>query len=200
MSKISFEDKVNTNTNYNIPEIKKVTAENMNEIKEVVNGNDDKVGELSNLNTKNKDNIVNAINSINNKSLIKVTKSEKSTFELGEYGSTKIPLDTEEIKIGDKFVLQNGSVVNVSEDTINVRVCFGCTASSAIKDGYMLLGKNTWQGITSAFSYASNMNSYSLSYTVMTLEPNDELYIKIGNSTSISVEVQTPTFIIVEEI
>ena len=36
----------------------------MNEIKEVVNANDDKVGDLSNLNTANKDDIVSSVNEL----------------------------------------------------------------------------------------------------------------------------------------
>ena len=135
-----------------------------------------------------------------NKSLIKISKSSKSSFQLGEYGFTKVPLDVEEIKIGNNFALQDGSVVNVSGKTLNVKVCFGCTANPSIQNGYMSLGKNTWQGILNGFNYAQNMACYSSSYTIMTLEPKDALYIKIGNSSSISVEVQTPTFIIVEEI
>ena len=64
MSKIGFADKVALNENASIPDINKCKASDMNEIKQVVNENDDKVGDLTNLSTPNKNNIVGAINSI----------------------------------------------------------------------------------------------------------------------------------------
>jgi hypothetical protein len=74
MSKIAYEDKVTLHENGSIPDINKVKADDMNEIKTVVNGNDDNttkntnaIGTLSKLNTTDKINLVNAINETNNK-------------------------------------------------------------------------------------------------------------------------------------
>ena len=64
MGKIGFADKVALNENASIPDINKCKASDMNEIKQVVNENDDKVGDLTNLATPNKNNIVGAINSV----------------------------------------------------------------------------------------------------------------------------------------
>ena len=64
MSKIGFTDKVALNENASIPDINKCKASDMNEIKQVVNENDDKVGNLNDLVTPNKNNIVGAINSV----------------------------------------------------------------------------------------------------------------------------------------
>lgn len=64
MSKIGFTDKVSLNENASIPDINKCKASDMNEIKQVVNENDDNVGNLTNLVTPNKNNIVGAINSV----------------------------------------------------------------------------------------------------------------------------------------
>lgn len=64
MSKIGFADKVALNENASIPDINKCKASDMNEIKQVVNENDDNVGNLTNLVTPNKNNIVGAINSV----------------------------------------------------------------------------------------------------------------------------------------
>ena len=200
MAKITYEDKVFINENADVPEINKITDNNLNEIKKVVNKNDNNVGDLSSLNTDVKDNLVNAINNVNKKSLLKISKSSKSSFQLGNYGFTKIPLDVEEIKVGDKFALQDGSIVNVSGKTLNVRVYFVCTASSAIQKGYMLVGKNDEQGVLSPFVYAQDMNSCSELTTILQLDPNDKLYMKIGINSSTSVEVNRPTFIAVEEI
>lgn len=64
MAKIQFEDKVALNENASIPDINKCKATDMNEIKNVVNGNDDLVGNLSTLNTTDKSSIVGAINEV----------------------------------------------------------------------------------------------------------------------------------------
>lgn len=64
MAKITYENKVALNVNSDIADINKVNASDLNEIKNVVNENDDIVGDLSNLNTTNKSNLVSAINSV----------------------------------------------------------------------------------------------------------------------------------------
>lgn len=64
MAKIQFEDKVALNENASIPDINKCKAIDMNEIKSVVNGNDDLVGDLSTLNTNDKSSIVRSINEV----------------------------------------------------------------------------------------------------------------------------------------
>ena len=64
MSKITYENKVALNVNSDMADINKVNASDLNEIKNVVNTNDDNMGLLSNLNTTNKSNLVGAINSI----------------------------------------------------------------------------------------------------------------------------------------
>lgn len=64
MAKIQFEDKVALNENSNIPDVNKCKATDMNEIKSVVNGNDDLVGNLRTLNTTDKSSIVGAINEV----------------------------------------------------------------------------------------------------------------------------------------
>lgn len=64
MSKITYENKVALNVNSDIADINKCNASDLNEIKEVVNINDDMVGDLAQLNTTNKNNLVSAINEI----------------------------------------------------------------------------------------------------------------------------------------
>lgn len=64
MAKITYEDKVALNVNPGIADINKVTVGDLNEIKAVVNTNDDNAGALNDLTTPNKDNLVGAINSI----------------------------------------------------------------------------------------------------------------------------------------
>ena len=64
MAKITYENKVALNVNSDIADINKVNASDLNEIKNVVNENDDNVGLLNNLTTPNKNNLVSAINSV----------------------------------------------------------------------------------------------------------------------------------------
>ena len=64
MAKIQFENKVALNENASIPDVNKCKVTDMNEIKSVVNENDNLVGDLSTLNTTNKSSIVGAINEI----------------------------------------------------------------------------------------------------------------------------------------
>ena len=67
MAKITYEDKEFLNKNENIADKNKVNDTDLNEIKEVVNENDTNVGDLSSLNTTNKDNLVSAVNEVNDK-------------------------------------------------------------------------------------------------------------------------------------
>lgn len=62
MAKITYEDKEFLNKNESIADKNKVNDTDLNQIKEVVNGNDDKIGNLSDLNTADKSNLVEAIN------------------------------------------------------------------------------------------------------------------------------------------
>lgn len=72
MSKITFENKVDLYEDTSITDINKVKASDMNEIKTIVNENDDNtttntnaIGTLKDLTTTNKDNLVDAINEVN---------------------------------------------------------------------------------------------------------------------------------------
>lgn len=86
MAKITYENKVALNVNSDIADINKVNASDLNEIKNVVNENDDNttnnsnaIGTLSNLNTTSKNNLVSAINEVNNNDVLKGTYSTNET-------------------------------------------------------------------------------------------------------------------------
>lgn len=73
MAKITYENKVALNVNSDIADVNKCNATDLNEIKNVVNTNDDNttnnsnaIGNLSNLNTTEKSNLVGAINEVKN--------------------------------------------------------------------------------------------------------------------------------------
>ena len=62
IAEITYNDKSDINTT-STPEVNKITASNLNEIKSVVNTNANLMGDLSNLTTSDKSSVVNAINS-----------------------------------------------------------------------------------------------------------------------------------------
>jgi len=63
MSKITYDDKSDISTS-SVPAANKIVAADMNEIKSVVNNNDDLIGDLTNLETTVKTNLVGAINNV----------------------------------------------------------------------------------------------------------------------------------------
>ena len=62
MAQITYADKSTMNENSSIPATNKCQASDMNEIKSVVNGNYNEVGNITNLTTTDKTSVVNAIN------------------------------------------------------------------------------------------------------------------------------------------
>lgn len=95
MAQITYKDKVSIKENP-VAEINKGTAGNFNEIKRVVNENDIKVGELDNLKTNEKDNLVNAINEINLKVFEKV-----------------LDTDTDNVTIDNLDILRDGGIYDI---------------------------------------------------------------------------------------
>lgn len=61
---VTFEDKQNLNTNPEIARINKVTDEDINELKDVVNTNANNIGDLEQLQTTDKNSLVGAVNEI----------------------------------------------------------------------------------------------------------------------------------------
>lgn len=78
MGKITYDNKIQLNENANIPNNQKCRAVDMNEIKNIVNGNDDIVGALSDLSTSNKTSVINAINEVNSKHITYLNNTQLS--------------------------------------------------------------------------------------------------------------------------
>ena len=64
MAQITYTNKETLNSQPSIAAKNKVTSDDMNEIKSVVNANDDNVGDLAGLNTTDKSSMVNAVNEL----------------------------------------------------------------------------------------------------------------------------------------
>lgn len=79
--KITYEDKESKLIDESVPNKNKVRAEDMNQIKNVVNGLDTSIGDISNLKTIDKSNLVNAINEVyENTELIKTKYTVRRKF------------------------------------------------------------------------------------------------------------------------
>lgn len=79
--KITYEDKESKLIDESVPNKNKVRAEDMNEIKNVVNGLDTSIGDISNLKTTDKNNLVEAINEVyENTELIKTKYTVRRKF------------------------------------------------------------------------------------------------------------------------
>lgn len=79
--KITYEDKESKLIDESVPNKNKVRAEDMNEIKNVVNGLDTSIGDISNLKTTDKNNLVDAINKVyENTELIKTKYTVRRKF------------------------------------------------------------------------------------------------------------------------
>lgn len=122
MAKITYEDKSFINKNENIADKNKVNDTDLNEIKEVINENDDNVGDLSELNTNDKSSVVNAVNEIENRSIYSTTEIEIGTWINGKAIYRKV------IDLGAfKFINGNKSISipNTPVDTlVSGKWCF----------------------------------------------------------------------------
>lgn len=93
MSKITYTDKVTLNENPNVADVNKVKASDLNEIKNVVNANDNNVGDLADLKTEDVSNIVNAINEVNNSvPVITTTSATTSILSSNQSANLKVPV------------------------------------------------------------------------------------------------------------
>lgn len=79
MAKITYVNKETIIPQPSVPVKNKVTSDDMNEIKQVVNTNDDNMGDLSNLNTTDKSNLVGAINEVAQGTSIQVLNQTSSS-------------------------------------------------------------------------------------------------------------------------
>lgn len=97
---VQFEDKQNINEKPELPRINKVIDDDINQLKDVANTNANNVGNLENLNTTDKESLVEAINSSNH--LIK-------DF-IVELGTDEITIDNLNLEIGKNYrILMNGA-------------------------------------------------------------------------------------------
>lgn len=135
MSKITYENKVALNVNSDIADVNKCNASDLNEIKDVVNTNDDNAGLLSNLNTTDKSNLVNAINEVITNTKVSIAKI--ITNGEGSYTSAE--------KVTGIWV-NDFSIGDIVAEASNSRIKI--TNTEVLETGGLLGGKNSsWSGV-----------------------------------------------------
>ena len=93
MSKINYTDKVTLNENPNVADVNKVKATDLNEIKNVVNANDDNVGDLADLKTTDISSVVNAVNELVDKVNYEISTSGNWTIKKYDNGYVEMWLN-----------------------------------------------------------------------------------------------------------
>lgn len=189
MGKITYEDKQNLNTNESILKINKVTDNDMNEIKQVVNENDDKVGELNYLNTTDKTSIVNAINEIMPNSITGYLSAKLS------YTSTKnnqkIPLILSSSKGTKLSITADGGIkigAGVNRISVNTQVYF-FTGSNHQDGKHVYIYKNS-----AAVGRGSRRDNYNYIFIsagpiLVDVVENDVIYLYCNNDANVATVI-----------
>ena len=160
MAKITYEDKEFLNKNESIADKNKVNDTDLNEIKEVVNGNDDNIGNLSNLNTSDKSNLVNAINEIKTNNILTANMSNEQ-LTISANTNTKIPLKKSN-SIGTQITLSS-NIIKFSNNVKKVKVSATINAQmpSAGNVYGQLTIKDTSGNNLALSANTSNVNQYN---------------------------------------
>lgn len=199
MSKITYENKVALNVNSDIADINKVNASDLNEIKNVVNTNDDNMGLLSNLTTPNKSNLVSAINDVKqnimslsmtaNQSVTvasetvinfsKITSAgNKLTFNSSNY-SIKIGKNVSKIKVNFNAFAKNGTTdwvwFKINKNGTFTNFCsmvgkIGAWSSASVSPAILDVSENDYIQMTVTYGTANSENYVRFDGTNMTVE------------------------------
>lgn len=182
---ITYQNKEYLNQNPSIPAINKVTDDDMNEIKTVVNTND--------IDTQN------AINHINEY----ITASPSSDVTLTTTNATKLSLDTS-TSVGSSLSLDNGSILigaGVSKILINANILFstGGTGSSTSDRKGINIQKNTTTVHYCSIPSTATYIGCSLSSFLLDVQENDVITLNgVNQGAKGSVVSAAQTYITVK--
>ena len=190
MSKITYTNKVDLYEDTSIADINKVKARDMNEIKTVVNNNDDTtanntnaIGNLNELNTTNKDNLVNAINEVNTKHIASIscntfTSADKKTY---------IPADNF-ILLGSKLTIANNKIIvgsGVSKVKVSGNAIFNTSNTNYTMNVEIDLHVNQIE-VKRSINYAG-VTRYafcSFSEVIINVAEGDEIQLQVWNNSA----------------
>lgn len=143
---ITYDNKVALNVNPDIANTNKVTDNDMNEIKSVVNNNANNIGDLSNLTTPTTTNLVGAINSI-------VESGSNANGSYIKYADgtmicTKLVTATTRISTAFGSLYETSSAVQFGDFAIpfvsNPFVIGNCTGRTALLEAFQGLSTTSW--------------------------------------------------------
>ena len=195
MTKITYEDKEFLNKNESIADKNKVNDTDLNEIKNVVNENDDSVGNLSNLNTEDKSSLVNAVNEILNKSYF--TIDTNSNISIGQGDNT---INFDNILAQNQIAFTNNSgIFTANKDCIiSVNYHLNLNGSSGQVPIIRIWKNNTQLSQSGIQIYGSN-NPISVANFIIPLNTGDTFKITLNGNTG-NVTVRLKSFISIVEI
>ena len=181
MAKITYEDKEFLNKNENIADKNKVNDTDLNEIKEVVNGNDDNIGNLSDLNTSDKTSLVNAINEVNlvGKS---VQLSKKTQQNINKTTVTKVNWEVEEFNTTKGVLIKDGNNIKCTNGTHRVLVNAGIQtiyngALDINDNAYIYIRKLTTSSSTQEIKTMNSLTNPSINI-ICELQEGESLYVE----------------------
>lgn len=162
MAKITYADKETIYQNSQIPTNQKVQSSDMNEIKQVVNENDDKVGDLNDLNTTEKSSIVNAINEIGTDYIIESGSNANGYYEkyvsgtLKQWGKATV---TDELKTAHGstgwYRTANEQFINHPIPFVGEKPVLNLTAQAALNFAYISTNDLDKSGFYPLTSYSA---------------------------------------------
>ena len=172
MSKITYTNKVTLNENPNVADVNKVKADDLNEIKNVVNANDDNVGDLADLKTTDVSSVVNAVNEVFDYSHYTIEKKGDYIYKKYDNGFVEIYQKSQmNVSLTTDYNPSTARWANVD-----------CTLPEPIKELYSI---NTTIGHQDAnallgwcYRFVPNESEYKLFvYDLGTSRPSKQIYI-----------------------
>ena len=183
MTKITYQDKSYLNQNANIPLVNKVADTDMNEIKSVVNGNDDDYRALI------------------NKYRTTITAKPTSNFTLGDTNPNQVLLETS-TGYGSLLTLNNYEIVigeGISKVKVSANILFltGGVGSSSRRG--LMIYKNNNQVIYNNTSSDETYTGCTITPFVLSVQENDTISLYARNQgTANSIVSADNTYLTVE--
>jgi hypothetical protein len=168
MAQITYTDKTALNINGDIADTNKVNASDMNEIKSVVNGNYNEVGNITNLTTTNKTSVVNAINEVNEKNILCVGLSDNTNVRVSAtWTYYNLNLDTTKASIGNKLTFNSSTHrITVGDGVSYVRISTFASIRGiqnsmeyAVRKNTSPVGVTNFQGVNTNTYYPSAISN-----------------------------------------
>lgn len=196
MAKITYEDKVAVNVNPDIPDINKVNAYDMNEIKSVVNGNDDLVGDLSTLETIEKSNVVGALNELSN-NMQKHIISASFTTDIDPTPQQYVELSNWSAieTVGNKLSIKNGKIV-VGKGVSKIKISGILGVLGATNQLIYIYGRKNGVNIPTPWVVNAVLDYQSIIYNnLISVQEGDIISISVYGESSYTIEYKKSLFI-----